>query len=709
MSNLVLGNLVLLKGNLDQKDWKHLLQLFKCTFLGIYALLLVTDGYYFLISLMLGFGYGALYFSNSESRLLSFEYKKYDTEPNEDPLYEDSLELYNRPLQGVINQLLDCFMSEFISSWWKQLNIYNDTQFEKATREKLNKVCIQVEKVLMNQDKNDIVMSTLYGLANTLIIHMRECREFEDSEISIEDYGRRNPQSPFAQLLTKKDQHRELRALSQTLLKRALVGVEKESDLLTTLLKELLATFLWGNLLDIVSDPDFLNCMIIDLLSDKEITTVAKATTAVAEEVVKDFPATLVNNENRAESTEEEVFFSPNSVHFTVMDISAPQSAEHPLNKSQMCYIIQIERSNIDLNAGSEGGGYVITRSYTDFETFHTILVAHHAKRAVKIQLRLPLDPAKSWLKQQPAKRRTDPISGDLEAYLNKVVRDPELGANPIISAFLRKERRSQVMSDDVVTFSEEFKEQLVAAFAFLTESKNNPTVRTRSLFSRNSSSKTLSELSVADIKRKRKDSVSSLTSPEAYSGASSSSTDEDPEIVKSPVSEISSKSLSSMDVELLIETTYALVIEIFNLTPSNNKAWMRRSILNILREIVRRSYTEFISEQYNDLLNAHLSLDAIRLRLNQVGQQVWPDNKWDMEEKKQVSKEYTQIEREENKRKAKVLLMNRVIPSAVRQLIGDQNCDTAMDRIWSRIQDPILNRVLMLQLLERIVKSILG
>lgn len=31
---------------------------------------------------------------------------------------------------------------------------------------------MQLEKILMNQDRNDIVMSTLYGVANTLIIHM---------------------------------------------------------------------------------------------------------------------------------------------------------------------------------------------------------------------------------------------------------------------------------------------------------------------------------------------------------------------------------------------------------------------------------------------------------------------------------------------------------------------------------------------------------
>ncbi|KAG1145150.1 hypothetical protein G6F37_005853 [Rhizopus arrhizus] len=690
MLKLISEAVALGRGVAEQEDLQQIMQLFTYTFLAIYSVLLVTDGYYFL-----------------------------DSSFNSVP---EKLELYHRSLQTVVNQLLDYFMRDFISNWWKELNVYKDTQFEKITRQKLNGVCVQVEKILMNQDKNDIVMSTLYGVANTLIIHMRECRAFEESEVSIEDYVRRNPQSPFGQLLSKKEQHQQLRGLSQTLLKRALVGSEKESDLLMSLLKELLATFLWGNILDILSDPDFLNCTIIDLLSDDETSAVVQETVAAAlEGIVEETQGQTGEDkvEERYETVEEETFFSPESAQFTVMDISPSQSPEQPLNKSQLSYIIQIERPAVEENTGSEGGGYVITRSYTDFESFHTILAANHTKRTVKIQLRLPLDPTRSWLKQ--SKKRGDAISGDLENYLIKVVHDPELGIDPVVSAFLRKERRSEMMSEEVVSFSEEFKDRVVAAFAHLTESKStstsnsiSPVARSRSLFSRSSSSsRTLTELNLAEDKqRSRKDSISSLTSPsppDTHSVASgSSSIDEEPGLsVKSP--ETAPRSLSSMDVELLIETTYALVIEIFNLTPSNNKAWMRRSILNILREIVRRSYTEFISEQYNDLLNLYLSPDAIMLRLNQLGQQLWPEGQWAVGEKKKRSKERSDKDREESKRMARILLMNRVIPNTVRQLIGDQNCNTAMDRIWARCQDPLLNRVLMLQLLERIIKPILG
>lgn len=72
----------------------------------------------------------------------------------------------------VVNQLLDYVMRDFISSWWTPINEHKDPTFEKLARERLNIVFLNVQKILLNQDRNDIVMSTVYGVANTLIIHM---------------------------------------------------------------------------------------------------------------------------------------------------------------------------------------------------------------------------------------------------------------------------------------------------------------------------------------------------------------------------------------------------------------------------------------------------------------------------------------------------------------------------------------------------------
>ncbi|KAI7901207.1 PXA domain-containing protein [Cokeromyces recurvatus] len=831
--------------------------------LVIYAILLIQDGHHFLIFLILGFGLGAFYFNKAESKLKIEEYERnlnfLEQQEQFSNTYEpeQSIELYYPPLTTVINQLLDYVMRDFIASWWTPLNEYKDPTFEKVARERLNIVCLNLQKILLNQERNDIVMSTLYGVANTLIIHMRECRAFEDSKLTIEEYVLSNPQSPFAQLLSKEKQHKQLRGLSHLFLKKTLPTPDRDSHLLMSLFTELLAIFVFGNVLDSLSDPDFLNCWIIDFLSDKEKTVTIASTlsdTILKEELNKNnIPSRLseeftnedcsiitVNNngviqksttleDNNINNIEQPttptdtfqlnrkptpiitaveknheitllaslqsppshvlqsplgppmMIFQPGSVNFTIMDISAPQSNGQFINKSELIYLVQIERPAMEDHASSEGGGYVITRTYSDFEGFNTILYARHTKRATKLQLKLPLDIAfKSWLKksssyQQKKKMPLDKISEELEKYIHLVVEDNELGTDPIILSFLRKETRSDIAEDGggrVVSFSEEFKDEVAMAHSFLT------TNTSKSLFSRNSSSSTLNNLitsnSVESFHTKidnhssitsggervsidqespkwfapkaksRKDSISSIqsnlskdtssitTREESDNGQSEDNVvglsihyleleqeGEEKEKVKKPQKATitkhkdnhtfsnNNKALSSMDVELLIETTYALIIEIFNLTSSNNKAWMRRSILNLLREIVRRSYSEFISEQYTDFVNEYMSSDAIVHVLNQLGEKFWPEGKWILDGKEQMKR--TDEDKEKSKQQARDLLMTGLIPNAVRQLIGDQNCNKAMDRIWARCQDPDLNRVLILQLLERIIKPILG
>ncbi|KAI9475654.1 MAG: PXA domain-containing protein [Benjaminiella poitrasii] len=730
-------------------------------------------------------------------------------------------------------------MRDFISSWWTPLNEHKDPTFERVARERLNVVCLNLQKILLKQERNDIVMSTLYGVANTLIIHMRECRAFEDSKLTMDEYVLDNPQSPFAQLLSKEEQHRQLRGISHTFLKRTLPAPDRDSHLMMSLFKELLTTFVFGSVLDSLSDPDFLNCWIVDFLSDKE--TVAAIASTVSDTVLKKEtthnsmprlslesiqdedqtdnssiiqkptisdeeiskslsnhhvtppdtpqldkkPSPIITTASPRSSNETTLLaslqsppplqqsspleppamiFNPGSVSFTIMDISAPQ----PLIKSDLVYIIQIERPAMEEHSASEGGGYVITRTYADFESLHVILYAKHVKRASQLQLKLPLDDtttsSKLWLKksssiQLPKKKALllETMGEELKRYIDIVVQDDEIGTDSIILAFLRKETRSDAVMDNgmVVSFSDEFKDEVTMAYNVLI---NNATQhgKSRSLFSRNSSSNTLNNMAnnsvesfhskadgvvpafgsermsmdqesinsgklFASKSKTRKDSISSVQSNlsrDNYSIAtkeendgqqedSTSSTHYTEYTITKSRDNSNNKTLSSMDVELLIETTYALIIEIFNLTSSNNKAWMRRSILNLLREIVRRSYSEFIAEQYTDFVNEYMSPDAIVSVLNQLGEKFWPEGKWVLDGKEQAKR--TDEDKEKSKQQAREMLMTQLIPNAVRQLIGDQNCNKAMDRIWVRCQDPALNRVLILQLLERIIKPILG
>lgn len=48
---------------------------FTCSFLAIYSFLLITDGYFFLVFLFVGFALGAFYFNNNDG-ILTMNYEK---------------------------------------------------------------------------------------------------------------------------------------------------------------------------------------------------------------------------------------------------------------------------------------------------------------------------------------------------------------------------------------------------------------------------------------------------------------------------------------------------------------------------------------------------------------------------------------------------------------------------------------------------------
>ncbi|ORZ24542.1 PXA domain-domain-containing protein [Absidia repens] len=862
----------------------------------IYALSRIANELLFSYMIASASIFGVLYFSNAHPPQQVFTQQRYsissdrngadavDKRLDQDEDYLTKLNLFYHPLTKIVDQLLQYFYDDFVHYWWNPLNSEYDNEFEKIIKSRLNTAVTNVEKTLLKQERNDIVMAIMYGLANTLIIHMRECRTFETSEIPMDAYVVENPQSPFAQLLSKKEQHHQLRSLSTTILRRILPIDDMDSVLVSSIFKELLSTHLLENILATCSDPDFVNGWIIQYLSDTlnglddthpdSILTDSDGLRSVVEKATEDamaaeqqqrhqhdelshnpsstnrqndspnklddtlenshnsieigdtvditndqgcttppqclpisqhnipsaseppnnprpqvdhksptydasIPTTVHDNSQPMARTKTELtmdksplIYVPGTVSFSIMDIS-PRQNMATLDKSSLAYIIQIERPALEQSSGSEGGGYVITRTYSDFDTFHGLMRAKHGKRVTRLNLRLPLDVTRSWLGKKKSaigngigtSSASSSIGSDgkiishgLENYLNTVVGDDELGRDPLILAFLQKEQATQQgATQNKHNFAEEYKDELaaytVAPLAVDTTSVlptsmgtramslfgrasisngNTPTSWSPSLWSSNSSSSSQSDLTGGMFKSARQGSISSMKSNSDSTTSSKNLEDDHEQTVGSNTKEdnqwqqkyddssapvpASSKNgnnynssspqkpLSAMDTELLIETTFALIVEIFDLTTANNKAWMRRSLLNLLREIVRRSYTELVAKQYNDYMQAYLSPNALVGWMELVRDTFWPNGVYNMN-----TIERTIEEKRQTKQLAKQLLVQRAVPGGVRQLIGDQNCTLAMERIWNRLQDEELNRVLILQVLERVVKPLFG
>ena len=770
------------------------------------------------------------------------------------------------------------------------------------------------------------------------------------------------------------EQHQQMRSLSTTILKRILPNNDTESMIVMSMLRELLTTHLFGNILTTMSDPDYINSYIVDYLSvtetsgDKDAkddngegirnvveraaeslmadggfddTTITPSTsnnggghasntlgtqragspevfnntlspssisptsptpplapprksatvpppdtssspsskldsqsTATTNEPVitttSPSPSTAslppipesqhsnvpirsastspsMNNSSKKkisvprsvdDNEQSPIIYPAGTVNFSIMDISSPSAGgtgnNNSPDKSKLMFIVQIERPAMEDNTGSEGGGYVITRTYADFEVFHAIISARHARRVARTNLRLPLDPIRSWLKLGSTTNAspitandTESICRSLERYLHIVVQDNEMGRDQIIYAFLRKERRRNNAAGENdhqqgmdISFADEYMDE-VSAYAALsstgpstngytplvssTTGSTSPAssaassvgkamsmlARAPSLAVKSVSRSSTASMTDDDIlgspglmesrrwfgrKSTREGSISSIRSNNSSSGkeetdgelidtsipgttsiaaATKRSSQQHQHIPSPPSTHVTTcsedegedddmiimeepdqvenlidleeeqdpmsrrrntiddgsgarindnKPLSPLDIELLIETTFALVVEIFDLTTANNKAWMRRTLLNVLREVVRRSYTEIIAQHYSSYMNDYMSPDALVYFCNILQEKYWPGGVYNTE-----VAERTPEQKEATRQQARTLLMSSGVPAGVRQLIGDQNCNVAMDRLFTRLQDQGLNRVLILQLVERLVRPVFG
>lgn len=83
-----------------------------------------------------------------------------------------TLKLFYPPLTTIVDRLIECFYRDFVLNWWAPLNVHDTPEFGRSVRSRLNGAVHSIEKILMKQERNDLVMATLYGVANVLIIHM---------------------------------------------------------------------------------------------------------------------------------------------------------------------------------------------------------------------------------------------------------------------------------------------------------------------------------------------------------------------------------------------------------------------------------------------------------------------------------------------------------------------------------------------------------
>ncbi|CAO3672177.1 unnamed protein product [Umbelopsis ramanniana] len=725
------------------------------------------------------------------------------------------------------------------------MNFYGNKEFEDEIRVTINATVEALERSIQAHDSNDLLLAMLYGVANSLIIHMREYREFEDSQLDLHEFTRRHPSSPFSQLLSRDEQHQQLRELGYSFIQKMVPKEDLTSPIVAAFFKEVFASYALESILSLLCDPDYLNLCIVDVLkdstedSDKNVgsdndLSHLEGFRSVVEKAAEDAMATknegvgsieaaqaktnnrqvevppislkdegrksktipkddeqLVvrtstssstlnegsptdgsyphdspksayseqkwnTNRNSIDSAKTSVrssttlqpsspvikeqlpmLFERGTVSFSIMDIS-PNDTGEKIDIASLLYFVQIERSASNEKRQSEGGGYILTRTYDNFVTLHSVLSARHPKVISKLSLKLPLDQGRSWRSSRAQQNNRDAICQSLERYLHTVTDNEILGHDKSVHVFFRKEQSSNEDIDTIDTMSiqpaapEEASVVAKARNYFGGSSTNlnaeddreavpSQQMSPRSQYSRWINKKPQRPSSLKDLGENEpvpsrnqvpeKLAVTKMTALEATvvtkddeqsTGAKNS--DGSNTLQDGQKAQNSHKKLNSIEVELLIETTFALITEIFQLTEANQNAWLRRTALNLLREVIRRSYAEVISQQFVKYMEEYARTAYFTTLIGSVTEMFWPNGEWAT-----AVAVRTPEEKIATRTLARELLKTRGVPSGARQLIGELNCVDAMERLWSRCQDVDLNRVLGVQILERTLRPLVN
>ncbi|GBC06350.1 hypothetical protein RclHR1_06790004 [Rhizophagus clarus] len=163
-------------------------------------------------------------------------------------------------------------------------------------------------------------------------------------------------------------------------------------------------------------------------------------------------------------------------------------------------------------------------------------------------------------------------------------------------------------------------------------------------------------------------------------------------------------KQLTGQDIDLLIDTIFALVEEIFDLSVKSQ--WhLRRTVLSVLREVVRRSYTQAIKTSFLMYIDTLSTEEKVTSIIDNFTSSFWPNGTWTG-----TSPTRTEEEKLKTKEEAKKLLLQKVVPSSIKQVMGSENSRIMIGRLVDGfLAEKEVVRGMGVNILESIIKLIIS
>ncbi|KAJ3118447.1 Intermediate filament protein [Phlyctochytrium bullatum] len=183
-----------------------------------------------------------------------------------------------------LTRFLDLFIRDYIVSWFDPLNHSKSSEFPSAVQAALRHGFIKLGYAAANMN----VVTAVVPISQSLIHHIREYRQYEQSSLPLDIYLAQNPACRFQRYRESSTTQQHLRRLSAHFALCILPRSDRGSPIVFSFVRELVATSVLASIVETYSDPDVINRAIVEyckgLIMAEEAKALAAANGGVAPE-----------------------------------------------------------------------------------------------------------------------------------------------------------------------------------------------------------------------------------------------------------------------------------------------------------------------------------------------------------------------------------------------------------------------------------------
>ncbi|KAG5362487.1 Sorting nexin-12 [Yarrowia sp. C11] len=355
-------------------------------------------------------------------------------------------------------------------------------------------------------------------------------------------------------------------------------------------------------------------------------------------------------------------------------------SSHDRMGNEFVVYLVEVTRHSDESDKdGASSATWIVARRYSHFLQLH-----QHLIRSFPYISRIPF-PKKKVVIKFNQKSFVDSRKVQLEAYLRELLKMPEICNSVAYRAFLSShnfvtkyksvaEEGLRADADNRVSLRDELRvaTNFFASDGLLSDSLNNNMVGATGTGSNNSSASLNTE--------------STQTLPASAASGTSNNT--------------ATKKESRISNATFVKPISDLFVKLFRLDRGDGLILRGRAIVIVIQQLLGGT----IERRVRDSLNAHVANEQsvsnyLQLLLNNV----WPDGQF-----KKAGEARSVHEKTSTRHHAKTLL-EAVIVDFSSKVVGTSNSKYAAHNLFMMLQNPILNRQLVLLILDELVNELLS